>query len=363
MGNIIDIQKETKHVKSSDKEFKKYLGYKFYKVDPDSDEVEIVRIVSLYKDKPNVLIKHEDGHISNINIEKLGKEYTPLTPKGFIMTAHVVTYDENKEACHDVIVSLYNYLDAKMGNNIPSAVCRQSINDFFYDLISNTENHGWVGVSVTPDNCPAQINYMYVLACDRVIRTDMVNFYLDDTIDDILDSFSTIPYDDVLNKLYVDHMKSINPMYTDGKNDKRTSDHGWCRSLKSLLIENNFISDIDSMRMVTSFNFDLKSFMTVVDEDVFEFDPIMIDFFNYIYKLNVTKTMVIKYGYDINMGEFQNSNYIFIRDSNNITWLCVYVNNGEYIEKDLEDEFNMLGVADKLRLSYYDKYHNSVHSK
>ena len=68
--------------------------------------------------------------------------------------------------------------------------------------------------------------------------------------------------------------------------------------------------------------------------------------------------MVITYDYDINLGEFNNSNYIFIRDGKNITWLVVYTAQGQYIEKDLEEKFTKLGVADKLRLSFYDKFHS-----
>lgn len=354
------IEKEKLHVKSAEKEYKKYLGYKFYYVD-DDDNVDVVRIVSLYKDSPEVLLVHtETGNVESMNIEKLGAKYTPLAPKGFLMIAHVVTYDKDGSENEDVIVSLYNHLDAALGNSMPSAVCRQSINDFFMDMMTTSEHNDWVGVSVTPENCPAAIDYQLVSACDKIVRTDMVNFYLDDTIETILNAFNANYYDKVLERLYVAHMKATNPLYLDStaKKDKKESDHGWCRTLKALLTTNNFIADIDSMRMVTSLKFDLKEFMLTEDEGVYSLNNIMLDFFNYVYKINAVKTMVIKYDYDINMAEFNNSNYIFLRDSNDITWLCVYVCEGEYIEKDLEAEFNKLGVAETLRLAYYDKYHN-----
>ena len=357
--NEIRIEKEKLHVKSADREFKKYLGYKFYYVD-ENDHVDIVRITALYKESPNVLVTHtETGKTESMNIEKLGEKYTPLAPKGFIMVAHVSTRDKDGSDNEDVIVTLYNHLDAAIGNSMPSAVCRQSINDFFMEMMTDKETNDWVGVSVTPDNCPASIDYRLVTACDKVIHTDMFNFYLDDTIDSIFETFNANYYDAVLNNLYLKHMEAVNPLYdTMFRKDKRTSDHGWCRSLKELLVSNNFIADIDSMRMVTALDFDLKEFMNEEDDGVYSFNDTMKDFFNYINHLNVVKTMVIKYDYDINMADFNNSNYIFLRDKNNITWLCVYVCEGEYIEKDLEAEFNKLGVADKLRLTYYDKYHN-----
>ena len=195
------------------------------------------------------------------------------------------------------------------------------------------------------------------MACDDVIRNDMVNFYLDDTIDDILDCISTEPYDRVLRKLFKDHLAAGGRGEAEIKNFKYPSSDGWCRDLKTLLTENNFIADIDATRNTTALQFDLKEFLNKEGDEVYSFNPVMLDFFNYIYKINATKTMVVKYDYDINLGEFNNSNYIFFRDSCNVTWVVVYTCEGEYIEKDLEEKFNELGVADKLRLAFYDKYH------
>jgi hypothetical protein len=195
-------------------------------------------------------------------------------------------------------------------------------------------------------------------ACDEVIRNDMVNFYLDDTIDDILDCLPVNLYDQVLAKLFKDHLTACGRSASEIKNFKYPSSDGWCRNLKTLLVENNFISDIDSVRNTTALQFDLEEFLCKEDDGVYSFNSVMLDFFNYIYKINATKTMVIKYDYDINLGEFNNSNYIFFRDINNVTWVVVYTCEGQYIEKDLEEQFTKLGVADKLRLAFYDKYHN-----
>ena len=339
------------------KDFKKYLGYKFYKVDED-DHVDIKRIIRIYDDMNTVMVLNENGTKDKMSATKLAKDYTPLQPKGFIMVSHVLAYSSDKEECHDIIVTLYDYIHVKMGDNMPAAICRQSINDFFYNIITEKIDHEFVGVSVSMDNCPANIDYMSILACDDVVESTMVNFYLDDTLEDIIESFNTTPYDKVLNSLYEQHMMFANPLYS-SKYDKREEDKGWCRTLHTLLKINNFINDVDAMRNVTSVSFELKEFLNDTDtEDVYEFNPILLDWFNYIYKVNAVKTMVIAYDYDINLGEFNNSNYIFIRDGKNITWIVVYVAQGQYVEKDLEEEFTKLGVADKLRLSFYDKFHS-----
>lgn len=349
---------EDKKIIASDK-FRKYLGYKFYFVDTN-DQVDLIRIVSLYKDSPYALVKRRgEANAVKMDMNEIAEKYTPLSPKGFIMFSHVVTKDSKGLACPDVIVSLYDMIHVKMGENIPSAVCRQSINDFFYYMIMNDPTKiNIAGVSVSRENCPANINYECLMACDEVIHTDMVNFYLDDTIDDILDCLVTETYDKVLRKLFKDHLTACGRSASEIKNFKYPSTDGWCRDLKTLLTENNFISDIDSIRNTTALQFDLEEFLVKEGEDVYSFNSIMLDFFNYVYRINAVKTMVIKYDYDINLGEFNNSNYIFFRDSNNVTWLVVYTCEGEYIEKELEEKFNELGVADKLRLAFYDKYHN-----
>lgn len=357
-SNEIRIVKDTKKKIKASIDYKKYQGYKFYKVNED-DQVDIVRIVSLYKDSPDVLVKREgESNSFKMDINDLAEKYTPLTPKGFITLNQVVIRDANGQNCPDVIVAMYDMIHVRMGERQPAAVCRQSINDFFYHLLMTDPNKTIAGVSVSQENCPANINYDVMMACDGVIRSDMVNFYLDDTIDTILDAVDTTPYDNVLHKLFKDHLASKGYGESSIKNFKYPSVDGWCRNVKALLVDNNFISDIDSMRHTTALNFDLKEFLVEVDKEVYEFNSVMLDFFNYIYKLNVTKTMVVPYGYDINLGEFNNSNYIFMRDSESVTWVVVYTSEGEYIEKDLVDEFNKLGVADKLRLSFYDKYHH-----
>ena len=67
--------------------------------------------------------------------------------------------------------------------------------------------------------------------------------------------------------------------------------------------------------------------------------------------------MVVKYDYDINMADFKNSNYTLLRDNKNITYIVVYNVEGEYLEKDIESELNRLGVADRIMLDFYNKYH------
>ena len=69
-----------------------------------------------------------------MDINDLAEKYTPLTPKGFITLNQVVIKDANGQNCPDVIVAMYDMIHVRMGERQPAAVCRQSINDFFYHL-------------------------------------------------------------------------------------------------------------------------------------------------------------------------------------------------------------------------------------
>lgn len=342
-------------------ELKKMIGYKFYKV-ADDDSVSIIRLIETEDFNNKVKVKDGDK-TKNISLFEL-KQYTPLEPTGFIMFIRALMNKDTPDESEDVIVSLYRMLDVKLEMIEPYAVCRQSVSDFFYTIMKSNPEHDYVGVSVTRENCPTNIPYQTLMACDDILKTDMVNFYLDDTLDDILNCLDTADYDLTLNKCYLEHMKTVNPMYIESL-DKNDEDHGWCRNLQKLLEINNFINDIDTMRNVTALEFNLskylekkQEFKDIDDESeiVYQFNDIMLRFFNYIFKIHAVDTDVILYDYDIDLGEFRNSNYIFMRDISNKTYLVVYKTKGEYLEEDLIEEFNKLGVSDRLRLAYINKY-------
>lgn len=339
----------------TDKKLRKYLGYKLYKVD-ENDNVELIRIIRIeeFNDKVTV-VNEETGSKKSITITAL-REYTPLSPVGIITFNRVGIHSKDNTVAKDVIISLYRLLDIQMDQNEPFAICRQNITDFFYNLLSNTEDHGWVGVSCSKETCPTNIPYFMMAACDELYESIAVHWYTDDTIEDILNCIDTTEFDKILESNYISHMKASNPLYIKDA-DMRMSDHGWCRNLHQLLVDNNFISDWDTLRMVTLLGFDLSEFLKEEDEGVYSLTEPALLYFNHIFQLNAVKTMVVKYDYDINMADFKNSNYTLLRDNKNITYIVVYNVEGEYLEKDIESELNRLGVADRIMLDFYNKYH------
>ena len=80
------------------------------------------------------------------------------------------------------------------------------------------------------------------------------------------------------------------------------------------------------------------------------------NYFSYVFKVNMNSTMIIKYDYDIDLADFNHTNYILVRDNTQSLYIVVYTVDGEYIEKDLEDESNKMDFSDRYRLAFYNKF-------
>ena len=349
-----------KEAKKTDKIVKKYLGYKFFK-SISEDSVELIRIIKVSEYNNIVTVKNLDTNkTEDIEFEKI-KSYTPLEPQAFVTISKVGIKDSGGRMNYDVIVSLYRMIDIKLDINEPYAICRQSINDFFYSYINPNPDHELAGVCVSRDNCPTNLPYEIMASCDEVFDFVIINFYLDDTINGILKFIDTTKFDKVLNGLFIDHMRAINPIYN-VKGETRKSHDGWCRSLETLLMENNFQTDMDIMRNVSSVDFSVEDYLDKKMENDIEISylkPELLKFISNTFKLNIKPNAIaIEFGVDIDLGEFNNINYILIRDNKNKTYIISYVLDGEYREADLVEKENTLSGIDKLRLQFYDKYHN-----
>ena len=71
-----------------------------------------------------------------------------------------------------------------------------------------------------------------------------------------------------------------------------------------------------------------------------------------IYKVNMSDICVLEFGHDINLGDFNNSRYILLRDNTQTLYLLVYTEDGEYYEADLEAKDKELDFSSKFRLDF-----------
>lgn len=350
---------------------RKYRGYKFFRESEDG-EIELIRImaVSLYNNK--VQIRYEEtGKRKLVNFYTLKDDgYTALEPYGVMGVSIVKCFldKEKKQMTDDVIITLYRKKELDIGSQCrelslpPYAVCRQGINDFFYNMIATDPDHGLVGISVTRDNCPANIPYDMVCACDEVKTFNLIHLYRDDTLESMLSCLGVDEAicNETMEKIYKGHCDNLMlPEDQKKKIFEEQEEHsGWCKNLRELLIQNSFITDFNTMCGITALDFNLEDYLVKKEEDEVDnkLNPEALEFFRNTFKVNAVDTHVIEYGYDIDLADFNNTCYTLLKDIQDKLYVVVYTVEGEYLEKDLEERNLRMDVSDRLRLSYYNKY-------
>lgn len=325
------------------------LGVKFFR-SIDDDDFEIVRIIRILGPE-KVKISSNKGEDRKVLFSELIKNYTALESLA-IITFSIVKVGEN----NDVIVTLTRKIDIKIGESAPCVICRQSVTDFFYSIISNNIEHTQVGVSASIRTCPPNIEYSNLLLCDSIELTDIVNMYYDDTIDSILECVRVTKFDDTLRSLYEKHIKSV------GLPILITKDYhdGWTTKLELLLKSNNFWIDVDQAFNITDVDFDIENHIITKKDgkgkEYYSLDNNTLAFLSSTFKLNMVDSIVIEYDYDIDFGEYHNESYVLIRDKKEKLYLVVYLIQGEYLEQDLMIQKEMEHFADQYRLKIYNKY-------
>ena len=327
----------------------------------EDDTIELFRILDVkkYKDGGNpstIKVRDEgSGEIKRIRVDTLS-EYSPLEPDGLLTFNIVNMKTKDFDIVKDVIVTASKMLNIKIGDTIPFAVCRQNITDIFYNLLAKDESDMICGLSVNRNNCPTNFDYTYMMACNSISYTESINIYRTDTLQDIYYIINKKKFDDVLNDLFTEHANaSNNPSVIFKKTDK-----GWCKDLETLLKENNFQADINEMLGITAVDFAIKDYLIKAKlPNGTEYDTVTPDlktWLSAIYKVNISDITVLVYDHDINLGDFNTARYFLLRDKTDILYLIVYTIDGEYFEKDLEEDKNKEDFSTKFRLNFYNKY-------
>jgi hypothetical protein len=295
------------------------------------------------------------------------EEYKPLEPDGFF-TANIVTVIKSDGTeDRDVICTINKMLEIKyVGDMKPYAICRQSCNDIFHALTVSEEDQIHTGVSVNRDDCPTNFDYLSLLACNGMIQTDSINFYRMDTVEDILSLFSTAQYDATLLKLYKTHIKYKKRFFK----ENAEYDQGWCRNLKTLLKTNNFQSDINEMLGIIDIDFNIKDYLvkksfTADDGTDVEYDSMNDElriWFSSIMNINIKDSTALEYFFDIDLSDFNNHMYTFIRNNDKKLFFVTFIPEGQYLGSDLETEANKMDFSTKFKLCYFDKYNSESNS-
>ena len=253
-------------------------GTKYFRFESEDETPEVVRVRKYDEEDDRVIYQNDKKERFSLSSEAFTKKYRALKADGMMM----FTIVELEDDLNDVIVSV-NKIPCE--DNIPFAICRQSIYDFFTNdsngKVYDNNNAMYVGVSVSKETCPANIQYEQLLICNEVKYNNPVVVYVDDTLDSILSLFRTKKYDDTLRI----HKQTQIPKFSGMA-------IGYAESLKQLLEINNFM-------------YDFRKCFGVVDLPLAIGDAETLDIGNTEYlerevKKNIMNTYVMKYSREIN---------------------------------------------------------------
>jgi len=342
--------------KLTTKDIRKFRGYKFYK-NLGNNCFNVIRFTGTVKQDGKDFIMYfvdEDGTSMTEMYSVIKENYTPLDPIGLASFNIVKVNTKSGDEMKDVIFMVFKKMDLVLGMNDPVMICRQSVNDFFAELANGGNHTDTVGISCTRDNCPGNIDFKDLMACSDILRSDLVNFYKDDTVEDLMKCIPVEKYDKVLNELYIEHINYV-------KGDKFAAMvsqefDGWCRSLSKLFEINNVEQDFNYTNDIIGVDFVLDDYLHTRDNGIKELDQASTLFFSEAIKQRIKDTRVTEFNLSVDLSKFNNNNYILIRDKNKKLYLVVYLIDGEFLEEELEKEINKLDITDQLRLAYYNKY-------
>lgn len=336
------------------------LGYKIFK--ETEDDLKIYRIVKV-KQYPNggspstMTVKDLDTNEEKIVRVEDMKDYTPLIPDGYL-TFNKVHIINNGEVLEDVVITASKILNLKIGDTLPYAICRQSCTDIFYNLVCKDESDMIVGLSVNQDDCPTNFDFREILACDGVDKSQYVNYYRMDTLEDVMPMIKTHGLNEVMQKNFMKHVKATGDTSIAFKNE----DKGWCKDIETLMRENNFQSDIDQMLGITAVDFKVSDYIIkkniTKEEEYDSFTDELTNWLKGIFRVNINNINVVKYDYDIDLAEFNNARYFLLRDNTKTLYLCVYTIDNDALEIDLLNKANEPGISDFV-LKFYNKYNQN----
>ena len=260
-----------------------------------------------FKNNETVNIKNmTSGITERVSVKDIPDNYALLKPIGYVCF-NIVDLKNNLQ---DVLVSLFRPQDIDAVPSIPYAVCRQCIIDFVYQQFD--ANTDLVGISISQDTCPANVDFNIMLSCDNIHSGTMIAVYLDYTLDKILSFVKTKSFDNVLYSDLMEYAKSQSDKYGNYVYNNIISKDcykGYCKDIKTLLESNNFMHDFYRAFNIYNFDFDLSGregkSLSIEEKDTL----------STLLCRNIASTIIVKYNYDIDLRNIS-ENTVLIADIN-----------------------------------------------
>lgn len=321
------------------------LGCKYYRYD-ENNNIEVVRVYKLLNNEYVKIYLDDDKDTKiKISIKELEEKYVKLNPHAIINFC-IAKIGNNLD---DIIVTMHKMLDLASNEPTPYCVCRQNITDVFANQLK-ISNKLYVGCSMSLQTCPPDIDYRIMVACNDIDKCINICAYMDDKLSDIITLIPTKDMNDInrsLNALFIDHIDyevKTNPTLSMMRNRliQLDSYDGYCKTLKTLLEQNNFMYDFYQAFNIIPIDLEVHyNEEGVLNDDITE---IISD----LYEVNIVSTLCMKYWYDIDLEDI-NNDYVLIMDKNNNLYVVAYVSIGPKhidIEKvESEENIEKLSIS------------------
>ena len=281
------------------------LGSKYYNDD------HLYRVLAFKNSETARVLDLVTKEVLRIPIEELKKDYTLLLPDAAISFC-IVGLADNLE---DVIVTMNRFSDLNEGVQIPYCVCRQNVRDLHANIVkTDFLKHNFVGCSISIDTCPPEVDYNIMLACNSINFSTILYTYCDDSLEDMLMCIPHIDkYDRVLDDLYRSYAK-VKHLPVSKESD---GIHGYCSTLRKLLVDNNFMYDFRAGLGIWSINTTMKV------DNANKIEPVFKESIEIMVSHRMMNEICVKYHKDVDLDLIKRS-YVLIADANDDIYLIVY---------------------------------------
>ena len=314
----------------------------------EDDSIEEVRIIRVQNEEVCTIrtIKGNDiGKEKKITEKELLDSYTLLNPIGYV-TFNIVKVN----VIEDIMITIIRDKDKHEGAYV---ICRQCASDLFAKQLS-PDHVDYVGISVSKESCPANVNFNDFFVCDEIIRSEVIAYYLGDKLEDITRCVKNMKkFNSVLMDLFIRHCNYLanNNKLIAATYEKKEEVDGYCKTLEQLLDMNNFKYDLCRAFDIVPTTFSRSCFeSSILENNVREF-------LSSVLMRNVTKTLCVEYDGDVDLSEIKRD-YCLISDKDDTVWVVAYIYEGKYIV-DLSNEsaeniskLNKMYQSESVQLAY-----------
>ena len=291
-----------------------YVGDIFYRYEDDKEEAEIIRICRA-KNTNKFIAETQNGNIT-ITRNELIENYTRLKNDAFL-TFFVLKLDKGAK---DVMIAMHRRKDLDENNNVPYALCRQQFENSFNSILIKDDMYH-IGVSMSKDTCPNDVNYEDLFLCNGVDAGITVSTYIGDTLDTILHFIKTEKFDSILKEI--------------DDNANQSIVEGPCRNLKELLEYHDFMYDY-------LLGFDITRVPFKVEDNKLTLEQIK--YLEGLTKHIFIDKMIVQKDSDIDLEKIERS-HIKICDEEQNIYIVLYIEgeyNNEYYRENFKDKRDII---------------------